>query len=241
MLVDIHHFKPWIPYSYFAGGAAWEAGSETGLSGQDVYYGALGSKLWRRGGSKSGQREKLDPLGQPYREQFDQWPIEVVLSWPKRLGLYTPAFPGGGPPWIGYASAKGSPSWGGLWTGQQHFWQGAHQPSPEGGSGPYHMLYHSRSTVLHVRPVCWGTFTLAISSHSHSTLEVQVVFCILHMRKLGWCLFFLMKTCAGQYFTGGQLREQPACFQKGRGPALWGRDKNLGLAVLLWTFSCTLE
>ena len=47
-----HHFKPGIPHFPIAGGAAWEAGSETGLSGQDVYYGALGVKTVEDRGRK---------------------------------------------------------------------------------------------------------------------------------------------------------------------------------------------
>lgn len=47
-----HRFKSRIPYSPIVGGAAWEAGSETGLSGQDVYYGALGVKTVEEKGRK---------------------------------------------------------------------------------------------------------------------------------------------------------------------------------------------
>lgn len=53
--------------------------------------------------------------------------------------------------------------------------------------------------VLCVRPVL-GHIHICSSTQFSQHSEVQVVFCILHMRRLGSCLFFLMKTQRGAIF-----------------------------------------
>lgn len=71
--------------------------------------------------------------------------------------------------------------------------------------------------------------------------EVQVVFCILRTRKLGLCLFFLMKTQHGAIFhrwptTWGSL----VAYIEEESQLFIGECQKFGLDVLLLTSSCTL-
>lgn len=93
----------------------------------------------------------------------------------------------------------------------------------------------------HVRPglgcvrVCCVTQFL-----QHS--EVQVVFYILHMRKLGLCLFFLMKTQHGAMFYGWPTTRSslPADVEKAS-QLFTGECQKFGLEVLLLTSFYTLR
>lgn len=75
------------------------------------------------------------------------------------------------------------------------------------------------------------------SQHS----EVQVVFCILHMRKLGLCLFFLMKTQHGAIFHRWPTAwsSLPAS-RKEESQVFPGEGQKFGLALLLSTSFCIL-
>ena len=154
-----------------------------------------------------------------------KWPIEVVLSWTQKVRpLYSCLSRVWATP-IGYASAKGEPQL--RWSLDRPtalLAEGPTSLSQKGALGLPHALPFKKH-VLRVRPVLGHihiSYIMPFSQHS----EVQVVFCILHMRKLGWCLFFLMKTQHGAIFHRWPTAwSSPPASRKEEGQLLRGGTK----------------
>lgn len=126
-------------------------------------------------------------------------PIEVVLNWTQKVRpLYSCLSRVWATPDRVCLRQGGAPAEAVSGEANSTSGRGAHQPFPEGALGLPRALPFEKH-VLCVRPVLGHIHISPIMPFSQHS-EAQVVFCILHMRKLGWCLFFLMKTQHGAIF-----------------------------------------
>lgn len=122
---------------------------------------------------------------------------------------------------------------------------GAISSSPEGPLGsvapglPQALTFEKH--FLCVRPVLGRVRVCYITQCSRHS-EVQVVFYILHMRKLGLCLFFLMKTQHGAMFhRWPTARSSLPAYVEEESQLFTGECQKSGLDVLLSTSFYTLR
>ena len=109
---------------------------------------------------------------------------------------------------------------------------GATSPSQKGALCPPHALTFEEH-IFCVRPVLGHIHICYITPFSERS-EVQVVFCILHMRKLDVCLFFLMKTQHGAIFHRWPTAWSSLLASRKEESQLFiGEGQKFGLAVLL--------
>ena len=163
-----------------------------------------------------------------------KWPIKVVLSWTQKVRpLYSSlsrvwatldrvCLRQGGAPAEVVSGETNSTSGRG----------GATSLSQKGALGLPHALPLEKN-ILRVRLVLGHIHISYITPFSQHS-EVQVVFCILHMRKLGWCLFFLMRTQHGAIFHRWPTAwSSLLASRKEEGQLFRAEGQKSGLAVLL--------
>lgn len=205
-----HHSKLWIstthffPYFPIVGWVIWEAVSEReSLVGRMFIKCVLGVNTCGRDGKGRKQewtegevdlRSSLrDSSGQPHREVWWKWPTKVVLCWAQ---MVRPLYPCLSRVWASVAEVvrEGPIAVTAV---------GATRPFTDGAvlgraPGPPHTLTVEKR-FLCVGPVLGHVRIWYITQFSQHS-EVLVACYILHMRKLGLCLFFLMKTQHGAMF-----------------------------------------
>lgn len=192
-----------------------------------------------RGRSRPAKQAQWQLRATPQVAVWLKWPIKVVLYWAQMARpLYPLAFQG-----VGLCSPGGLWRGGGAATALPEV--GASSPSLKGALGsaapclPQALTFEKH--FLHVRPGLGCVRVCCITQFlQHS--EVQVVFYILHMRKLGLCLFFLMKTQHGAMFYGWPTTRSslPADVEKAS-QLFTGECQKFGLEVLLLTSFYTLR